>query len=89
MKLAGHDLLTIPEGYVSDGLSRQWWMPSKWGRWRQKYARAACLHDYLLTDTDWPKWQVDWLFMGALRACGVSALEAGLFWLAVRTRRRR
>jgi len=24
---------------------------------------------------------IDWLFMGALRASGVSALEAGIFWL--------
>ncbi|WP_297803382.1 DUF1353 domain-containing protein [uncultured Brevundimonas sp.] len=88
VSFGGTPLVTIPAGYATDGMSRRWWMPSKWGRWHPKYLPASILHDYLLTDTDWPKWQIDWLFMGALRATGVSAHEAGLFWLAVRTRRR-
>lgn len=86
--LNGQRLLIIPAGYLTDGMSRRWWMPSKWGRWHPRYLPACIFHDYLLTDTDWPKWQIDWLFMGALRSIGVSALEAGLFWLAVRTRRK-
>lgn len=89
VSISGTVLFTIPAGFETDGLSRQWWMPAKWGRWHPKYLRAAILHDYLLSDPERPKWQADWLFMGALRADGVSALEAGLFWLAVRTRRPR
>ena len=51
------------------------------------YRAAALLHDRMLDAAEHPKWVIDWLFMGALRASGVSALEAGIFWLAVRTRR--
>lgn len=85
--LNGHPLTTIPAGYRSDGLSRQWWMPRKWGRFADRYRPAALLHDYLLDEARLTKAEIDWLFMGALRSTGVSALEAGAFWLAVRTRR--
>ena len=85
--LNGYPLCIIEAGYRSDGLSRRWWMPSKWGRFVERYRAAALLHDRLLDAAEHPKWVIDWLFMGALRASGVSALEAGLFWLAVRTRR--
>lgn len=80
-------LCVIPDGYQSDGLSRPWWAFWKWDRFDARYRSAALLHDYLLDHADMPKWQIDWLFMGALRASGVSALEAGIFWLGVRTRR--
>lgn len=85
--LNGFWLCAIPAGYKTDGLSRPWFVKWKWRRWDQKYLTAAVFHDYLLTDSGIPKWQADWLFMGTLRSQGVSALEAGLFWLAVRTRR--
>jgi len=85
--LNGAPLCVIPEGYQSDGLSRPWWAFWKWRRFDARYSEAALLHDYLLDHANMPKWQIDWLFMGALRASGVSALEAGIFWLGVRTRR--
>ena len=85
--LNGHPLCTFEAGYRSDGLSRPWWMFWKWRRFDARYRDAALLHDYLLDTSDLPKWVIDWLFMGALRASGVSALEAGIFWLAVRTRK--
>lgn len=50
---------------------------------------AALLHDDLLENTVRPKWEVDWLYMGALRSCGVSALEATLFGATVRLKRTR
>lgn len=87
VRLNGSYLCQIEAGYVSDGLSRPWWVFWKWGRWTAKYQAAALLHDHLLDTSPHPKWVIDWLFMGALRASGVSALEAGIFWLAVRTRR--
>lgn len=85
--LNGQPLCIIEAGYRSDGLSRRWWMPTKWGRFVERYRAAALLHDRMLDAAEHPKWVIDWLFMGALRASGVSALEAGIFWLAVRTRR--
>lgn len=87
VSLNGQPLCVIPDGYDSDGLSRPWWMFWKWRRFDARYRDAALLHDYLLDTSDLPKWTIDWLFMGALRASGVSALEAGIFWLAVRTRK--
>jgi len=86
VRLNGSFLCVIEAGYVSDGLSRPWWVFWKWGRWTAKYQAAALLHDHLLDTSPHPKWVIDWLFMGALRAAGVSALEAGIFWLGVRTR---
>ena len=87
VSLNGHPLCTIPAGYRSDGLSRRGWMPRRWGRFSPRYRAAALLHDYLLDEAWLTKAEIDWLFMGALRSTGVAALEAGLFWLAVRTRR--
>lgn len=87
VSLNGFWLCAIPAGFKTDGLSRPWYVAWRWRRWDKKYLNAAVLHDYLLTDPVIPKWQADWLFMGALRSQGVSALEAGIFWLAVRTRR--
>lgn len=84
--LGGALIATVPAGFVHDGLSRRWGMPARWKRWTEKYRSSALLHDYLLSLPDVPKWKADWLFHGALRSAGVSALEAGLFWLAVRTR---
>ena len=81
-------LTTIEAGFVTDGSSQPWLLRWKWGSWG-RYTPAAILHDWLLERTTTPKWQADWLFMGALRDSRVSALEAGIFWLAVRTKRSR
>lgn len=83
----GYPLLTIPVGFESDGTSlprfaRLFWKDG----WREDYAGPALLHDYLLEHSDFPKSQIDWLYQGALRSNDVSALETGIFWLAVRTR---
>lgn len=88
VKMRAYLLYVIPAGFESDGLSRPFFLGRKWESWG-RYSGPALLHDYLLEETALPKWQVDWLFMGALRSCGVSALESGLFWLAVRTKRSR
>lgn len=86
-KAGEYTVCHVPAGFISDGFSRRWWMPLKWSRWREKYRSAALLHDYMLHRRHVPKWEADWWFHGALRSNNVSALESGLFWLAVRTRR--
>ena len=81
-------LVVIPAGFKSDGMSIPFWARGKWQSWG-KYTNAALLHDFLLLHSDLPKWQVDCLFYIALRDCGVSSLEAHIFYLAVRTKRSR
>lgn len=78
--------LTIPGGFESDGASHPKALRNKWKSWG-KYSAAALLHDYLLKHSDQPKWEIDTLFYIALRSCEVSALEAALFWVAVRLKR--
>ena len=85
--VADHYYLTIPKGFVSDGMTLPRLARLRWrDNWDPRYASAALLHDYLLKHSKLRKWEIDWLFMGALRSSGVSALEAGLFWLCVRTK---
>lgn len=88
VRLNGSFLCRIERGFESDGASMPALVRAKWTSWG-KYAGPALLHDHLLTTTDKPKWLCDVLFYVALRCNGVSALEAGVFWLAVRVKRAR
>lgn len=89
VRLNGSYLCTIQAGFVSDGMSFPIWQWTWDDPWHERYVGAALLHDWLLKYSDLPKWQIDWLFEGALRDAGVSALETWIFTNAVRTRRRR
>lgn len=84
----GTPFCTIPAGFTSDGASIPSWARSKWSSWG-KYTNASLLHDYLLLHTNHPKWLVDVLFYIALRESDVSALEAAIFFGAVRLKRSR
>ena len=88
VRLNGSYLCIIEAGYESDGASMPWFANVKWKSWG-RHSGAALLHDHLLETTELPKWQVDVLFYIALRSLGVPALEATLFWMAVRTKRER
>lgn len=96
VRLRGSYLTVIEQGFLTDLMSwpferllrrvlPQWFTREKF----EKYKTAAVIHDHLIKTTDWPKWQVDELFHIALRASSVSALEAMIFKLAVRTKRKR
>lgn len=90
--LFGVYLLTIAADFVSDGMSFPPWQWTWDDPWHDRYVGPALLHDWLLHLrrrglTTYPKWLIDWLFEGALRSGGVSALETWLFTNAVRTKR--
>jgi hypothetical protein len=86
VRLNGSFLCVIEAGFVSDGASIPKLLRARYASWG-KYAGSALLHDHLLVTSPHPKWLIDWLFYGALRAEGVPALEAAIFWLAVRFKR--
>lgn len=78
--------ISVPAGFVTDGASVPWW-----ARWRfDPWGRAgvpSIVHDWLVTHRDGrPKWLIDWIFFGLLKAEGVPDLAAALMFLAVRTR---
>lgn len=93
----GLHLTTIKKGFPTDRTTwprflRDYlaWLPFV-ARWladaEGKYTGPAVFHDHALTETDWPKWDCDLLYQGALRSYAVSALTAFIFGGAVRTRR--
>lgn len=86
VRINGSFLCVIEAGFVSDGASIPRLVRGRYASWG-KYAGPALLHDHLLATSKQPRWVIDWLFYGALRAEGVPALEAALFWLAVRGKR--
>lgn len=88
VRLNGSYLCVIEKGFLSDGASIPKFVRGKWGSWG-RHSGAALLHDHLLETTDKPKWLVDVLFYIALRSSGVPALEASIFYLAVRLKRSR
>lgn len=91
--LNDNHLLTVPRGYISDGMSFPWFIRLTWDDpWHDRYEAVAWLHDYLcdwLKEGNCPykKRFVDWLFEGCLLSNNVSSLEAWIFKNAVRTRR--
>lgn len=90
VSFSGRVVLVIPAGYEFDGMSLPKWQLTWDDPWHYRYVAAALLHDYSLGDCPgWSKWYCDWMFEGALRSQGVSALETWVFTTAVRTRRRR
>lgn len=88
VRLNGSYLCIIEKDFETDGASIPRFLHSKW-KPLGRHTPAAVLHDHLLETTALPKWQVDVLFYIALRDCGVPALEASLFWFAVRLKRDR
>ncbi len=79
---------TVPAGFVSDGASIPFPVNIIFPSWKGRYARAAVLHDYLLSrvGTD-PLLQgrpeCDRQFRLGMRADGVGILQAYFFYLAV------
>lgn len=85
VRLGDHDI-TVPEGFITDGASIPWWWRWRFDPWG-RCGVAAVVHDWFVTRAELPKWQIDWVFYGLLKASGVSDLQAGMMFLAVRTRR--
>lgn len=84
--------LVIPAGFESDGMSFPVWQLTWDDRWHERYVGPALLHDRMLDLReqgllDLPKWAIDWMFEGALRSQGVSALETWIFTNAVRAKK--
>jgi hypothetical protein len=98
VRLNGAYLCEIHQGFLTDITSwpqllrRLRWVPTV-RRWlrdaRRRYEFPAVLHDDLLANSEQPKWQVDAIYMAALRCEGVPALEAWIFGNAVRVKRGR
>lgn len=86
VRLNGSFLCIIEEGFESDGASIPFFASFKWKSWG-RHSAAAILHDHLLETSDHTKWLVDILFYLALRSLGVPALEAHIFYFAVRLKR--
>jgi len=86
VRINGAPLWLIEAGFVSDGASIPKLLRARYASWG-KYAGPSLMHDHMLLAAMHPKWLIDWLFYGALRAEGVPALEAAIFWLAVRFKR--
>lgn len=93
--LNGAPLCVIRAGFLTDKTSwlpcfyRLMWITTirRWIRDRRgRYTLSSVLHDWLLC-TATPKWLTDLLYKMALRATGVSALEAWLFGSMVRVKR--
>lgn len=96
VRLRGAYLTVLEDGYLTDCMSwpfirlvkiifPSWFKKEK----ISKYTLAAVVHDHLLQTTNMPKWQVDNIFYLALRSNSVSALEAFIFKMAVRSKRTR
>lgn len=85
VRFAGREI-TVPSGFETDGASIPWWWRWRFDPWG-RCAVPAVFHDWLVSRGELPKWQADWLFYGLLKASGVADLQAGLMFLAVRTRR--
>jgi hypothetical protein len=83
----------IAAGFVSDCMSTPrlvgWFKPRWWKTWGTKYEAASLWHDWLLKKSGRRKAICDVLFLLALISAAVSALESCIFWLAVRTRRKK
>ena len=79
------DKLTVPRGFETDFCSiPRWAMP--WFPVMGRAAKAAVIHDYLLTIRDRPKAACDRVFLEAMTVLKVSWLRRTLMYLAVRTR---
>jgi hypothetical protein len=76
---------TVPAGFDTDFSSLPWYV-----RWKLspagRDAIPSVFHDYLLSESDLPKWQIDWIYLGLLKTEGVPDLEAVIKYLSVRTR---
>jgi hypothetical protein len=85
VRLNGQPLAGPEIGFVTDAASVPWW-----ARWKfttaGRHTVAAVFHDWLLQNSDLPKWEIDWLFLGIMKANSMPDLEATIYWLAVRTR---
>jgi hypothetical protein len=79
--------ITVPEGFVTDGVSSPRslaWVCSPMGG---RYAEAAVLHDYLyspMCKRSLSRKQCDKYFYGAMRADGVGSVKAWAMYLAAR-----
>lgn len=89
----GQLLFTIRKGFRWNGNSFPWFACLTWDDpWHERYVLPSLLHDYALYmckigEWNMKKWEVDWLYEGALRSCKVSALETWIFKNAVRVKR--
>ena len=80
-----NDVITVPVGFETDFVSvPQWAMP--FFPIMGHAAKAAVIHDFLLSNRTRPKKVIDGIFLEAMTVLGVSWLRRTLMYLAVRTR---
>lgn len=79
--LGSGDVITIPKGFLTDGVSAPWY--AEWALPIDDMLPAAVLHDWLLSQLQWEKRLVDLEFKQAMKACGVPCLTRELAYLAV------
>lgn len=75
--------IDVPAGYKTDFASIPrflWWL---WPPSSPKHLQASICHDYLITDTDWPRWINDIVFRKILALKGNSVLKRRVFYFGV------
>lgn len=79
------EVIRVPAGFETDFCSIPWWarafLPVM-----GKAAKAAVIHDYLLSIRDRPKVEIDRVFLEAMKVLHVGKLRRWIMYLAVRTR---
>lgn len=76
-------VVTVPAGFQTDLASIPWWARGLFNPEDPAYAKAAILHDYLLSDPGNSRLDCAAVFHDALEACGVSTWRAVVMTLAV------
>lgn len=76
-------VVSVPTGFKTDLATIPWWARWLFNPEDPAYAKAAILHDFLLSDTDNSRLEAAAVFHDALKACGVASWRAVLMTVAV------
>ena len=79
-----HEIVYVPEGYVSDGASIPRWLWTVVGHPFGEYAQAAVLHDMLCEDEIYARKKCDRVFLESLKVLKVNIIKRRLMYWGVR-----
>jgi len=79
-----HEIVYVPEGYVSDGASIPRWLWTVVGHPFGEYAQAAVLHDMLCEDEIYKRKKCDLVFLESLKVLKVNIIKRRLMYWGVR-----
>lgn len=89
-QLGSGKFVRVPVGFVTDAASVPWFLTWLLPRWAPKRRRPAILHDYLCRSIAEghpvpgveKRSKADWVFLQAMKACGVNFVERWAFYIA-------